>query len=266
MTRQKPLRRYLQPWEGRAYRLVLGVPLIPTKDGRAEGTLAGGAAGRYDARFTTLARSLVSYGQADAVLRLGWEFNATWYAWAVTDASQAAQYAAYFRVVVHTMRAVPGTHFRFVWNPEPGPTPFNLSLAYPGNAYVDYVGLDLYDQVWGIPPARAWASYVNEAYGLAWLASFAAAHHKPAALPEWGATYRADGHGLGDDPSFVANVASWATHEHLAFTSYFAADVSDGTHDLTDGKFPLALRIFRRVFGASTPEPLATPASGTVPR
>ena len=61
------------------------------------------------------------------------------------------------------------------------PAPEAAQNAYPGDSYVDYIGLDLYDQVWGIPlnPSLAWPRYVTETNGLAWLSSFAAAHHKP---------------------------------------------------------------------------------------
>ncbi len=46
----------------------------------------------------------------------------------------------YFRHIVTTMRSVPGAAFRFVWNPTSGPEPEAAQNAYPGDAYVDYVG------------------------------------------------------------------------------------------------------------------------------
>ena len=252
MVQARPLEPTLGPWSSSRYRLVLGVPMIPTRDGRAVGTLAAGAAGRYDAEFATLAKTLVSYGEGDAILRLGWEFNGTWYPWAVTNQVDAADFAAYFRNIVTAMRIVPGTSFRFVWNATSGPTPIAAQDAYPGDAYVDYVGLDLYDQVWGIPlnPALAWPRYVTEANGLTWLASFATAHHKPVVIPEWGLTIRSDGHGLGDDPLFVAKLASWVSSHDVAFTSYFALDASDGQHDILDGAFSRSLVVFKRAFAA----------------
>jgi hypothetical protein len=259
MVRAKALERYLAPWSTSPYRLVLGVPLIPTHNGRAVGTLAGGASGHYDAEFTRLARTLVSYRLGDAVLRLGWEFNGTWYPWAVTDHTDATNFAAYFRHVVTAMRAVPGTAFRFVWNPTSGPTPVAADAAYPGNAFVDYVGLDLYDQVWGLPldPVLAWPSYLGEANGLSWAASFAAAHHKALSIPEWGVTVRSDGHGLGDDPVFVARMAQWISAHDVAFTSYFAVDAPDGAHDILDRRFSRSRAAFESSFAAVRPAVLA---------
>jgi hypothetical protein len=263
MTTVKALHRYLAPWRGSGYQLVLGVPMIPTRDGRPEGTLAAGAAGTYDDMYAALGSTLVHYGEGDAILRLGWEFNGTWYPWAVTNATDAANFAAYFRNIVTTMRTVRGAAFRYVWNATAGPEPEAAQHAYPGDAYVDYVGLDLYDQVWGIPldPKLAWPRYLTEANGLQWLASFASAHHKPAVIPEWGVTIRSDGHGLGDDPLFVANLARWISSHHVAFTSYFDVDAPDGQHDLLDSSFSQSLAVFKRSFAADRPAPLPAPGA-----
>ena len=202
MVDVRPLRRFLSPWQSTQYRLVLGVPMLPTRNGNAGGDDGGRRRRALRRRVRHAARTLVHYGEGNAILRLGWEFNGTWYPWSVTDQTAAANFAAFFRNIVTTMRIVPGAAFRFVWNPTAGPEPEPAENAYPGDAYVDYVGLDLYDQVWGIPqdPGLAWPRYVTEPNGLRWLSSFATAHHKPAVIPEWGVTIRSDGHGLGDDP------------------------------------------------------------------
>jgi hypothetical protein len=153
------------------------------------------------------------------------------------------------------MRSVSGTSFRFVWNPTSGSTPEAVANSYPGNASVDYVGLDLYDQAWGIPlsPVVAWPTYVAEANGLEWLSSFAAAHHKAAVIPEWGLTIRSDGHGLGDDPLFVAEMAQWIAGHDVAFTSFFDLNAPDGEHGILDGHFPHALAAFKRSFATDRP-------------
>ena len=263
MVDVKPLRRFLAPWKTAKYRLVLGVPMIPTRNGHPVGTMAEGALGHYNAEFATLARTLVHYGEGNAVLRIGWEFNGTWYPWAVTDQTAAAHFAAFFRNIVTTMRIVPGATFRFVWNPTSGPEPEDAQNAYPGDAYVDYVGLDLYDQVWGIPldPGLAWPRYLTEPNGLRWLSTFAAAHHKPAVIPEWGVTIRSDGHGLGDDPFYVAKMAQWVSTHDVAFTSYFAVDAPDGDHDILDRDFSRSLAEFEGSFAATAPSLLPTPTS-----
>ena len=165
----------------------------------------------------------MSYGEGNAILRLGWEFNGTWYPWAVTEPIRRGELR---RVLPrhrdhHAPR--PGDVVPVRVEPDVGADTEAAQDAYPGDAYVDYVGLDLYDQVWGIPldPNLAWPRYVTEANGLKWLSSFAAAHHKPVVIPEWGVTIRSDGHGLGDDPLFVAKMATWISTHDVAFTSYF---------------------------------------------
>ena len=68
-----------------------------------------------------------------------------------------------------------------------------LRLAYPGDAYVDMIGMDVYDQSW-VPdyqvPAARWRSFINGDWSLAWQRSFAASHRKPVSFPEWGITVR----------------------------------------------------------------------------
>ncbi len=242
-------------WRGSGYTLILGVPIIPTDaSGNAQGTLAAGAAGQYNSYYVTLADSLVSGGAPNAVLRLGWEFTGNWYPWQVTDATDAADYAAYFRNIVTSMRSVPGQSFKFVWNPNAGSSfgsAYTPAQAYPGSAYVDYVGIDVYDEGWSTPatPQNAWANQLSQSWGLNWLAGFAAAEGKPIVFPEWGTDITSDGHGMGDDPYFIDQFANWIVQNNVAWTSYFDFDASDGSHDLLDGQFNSSLAAFRVAFG-----------------
>jgi hypothetical protein len=239
----------VKAWSHSAYRLVLGVSILP-----GVGTLAQGATGAYDGYFTTLAQNLVSDAEANAILRLGWEFNGTWFPWSVATAADAANFAAFWRQIVTTMRAVPGEQFKFLWNPNaPSPTSYTPDQAYPGDAYVDYVGTDVYDNYWGNGPFTApvaWEHQLSQQWGLDWLASFAARHDKPIAIPEWSDEFRDDGHGLGDDPSFIDHMAAWFVSSKVAFADVWCYD-SSATYrnDLLDGTFPKALAEFKLDFG-----------------
>ncbi|HUI03565.1 MAG TPA: glycosyl hydrolase [Acidimicrobiales bacterium] len=238
----------LTQWRGTGLRVVLGVPIIP--DG-AGGSLSGGASGAYNSYFVTLAQNLVSAGFSNAILRLGWEFNGNWYNWSVANPTDAANFAAFWRNIVTAMRSVPGQAFQFLWNPNgSGPTSYTPDQAYPGDAYVDYVGTDMYDNCWCSPqtPQNAWAAQLTQAWGLNWLASFAAAHGKAIAFPEWSVDYRSDGHGLGDDPYFINAFASWITANNVAFTDMFAYDASDQQNNILDGRFSNALAAFKADF------------------
>jgi len=242
-------------WRGHGYTLILGVPIIPTDaNGNPQGTLAAGAAGQYNSSFVTLANALVSGGAPDTVLRLGWEFNGNWYPWQVTDATDAANFAAYFRNIVNSMRSVPGQAFKFVWNPDAGGSfdgAYTPAQAYPGSAYVDYVGIDVYDEGWSTPqtPQNAWANQLTQSWGLQWLAGFSASVGRPMVFPEWGVDITSDGHGMGDDPYFINQFASWMAQNNVAWTSYFNYDAPDGSHNLLDGQFSASLATFRAAFG-----------------
>jgi Glycosyl hydrolase family 26 len=235
-------------WSPTHYHLVLGVPILP-----GVGTLAQGATGAYDQYFTVLAQNLVSEKEGTAILRLGWEFNGNWFPWSVANATDAANFVSYWRHIVSTMRAVPGARFAFLWNPNASsPTSYAPAQAYPGNAYVDYVGTDVYDNFWGKPftPAVAWAHQLTHRWGLDWLAAFAVEHDKPVAIPEWSDEFRPDGHGLGDDPSFIDNMADWFVTNKVAFASIWAYDTSPiYRNNLLDGTFPRASKRFEADFG-----------------
>ena len=148
------------------------------------------------------------------------------------------------------MRSVAGEHFRFVWNPDAGAftqSGYSVAAAYPGNAYVDVIGLDAYDQTWATPqtPTNAW-SQTDAPRPLTAAQQFASAHGKPLAFPEWGVAIRSDGHGLGDDPYFINQMAAWMENpaNDVTYETYFD-DNSGGVNSLiTGGSFPNSLAAF----------------------
>jgi beta-mannanase len=238
----------IKAWSSSPYRLAIGVPILPSV-----GTLAQGATGAYNQYFTILGENLVAYHEADAILRLGWEFNGNWFTWSVGTSTDAANFVGFWRQIVTTMRAVPGEKFKFMWNPNgPSPTTYTPQQAYPGNAYVDYIGTDVYDNFWGTPftPSVSWAHQLSQQWGLDWLATFAAEQNKPIAIPEWSDEYRTDGHGLGDDPLFIDNMADWFVVNDVAFANVWTYDSSSTyRNNLLDGTFPKALAEFKADFG-----------------
>jgi Glycosyl hydrolase family 26 len=242
-------------WAKSGYTLSLGVPIIPTdSSGAPVGSLATGATGAYNSYFVSLAQTLVANGESNAFLRLGWEFDGGWFAWSATNPFAEVSYAAYFDQIVTAMRAVPGAAFRFVWNPDVAAfndAPYNVDLAYPGNAFVNVIGLDAYDQSWVSPqtPANAWNQTLLPSLNLAH--AYAAGKGEPLAFPEWGLATRADGHGLGDDPLYITNMVSWMHNpaNNVAYESYFNFDVPGQVDAITDGTFPNALAAFDTALG-----------------
>ncbi|HEX6678609.1 MAG TPA: glycosyl hydrolase [Actinomycetes bacterium] len=258
----------LRRWSQAGGTLVLTVPLLPARGDRGGGgaSLRACSTGAYDAHWSRLARNLVEHRLGGSVLRLGHEFNGGWYAWRAAGAE--GDFAGCFRQVVRTMRAVPGSGFEFVWNPALGRLRADPPRAYPGDAYVDTVGVDVYDQSWAagtypIPAdasadevrerrQRAWAEMLHGELGLEFWSGFARAHGKPLAIPEWGLTRRSDGHGGGDNPYFVEQVDRFVRDpaNRVAWFIYFEYDARDGEHQLTAGHFDSAASSFRTHFGA----------------
>ncbi len=245
----------LQPWEGTGYTLSLGVPMIPdSSSGSAVGTLAEGATGAYNSYFVSLAQTLVADGASHAYLRIGWEFDGSWFPWSATTSGAEANYATYFQQIVTAMRSVPGEAFRFEWNPDAvafTESGYSVQAAYPGSAYVDVIGLDAYDQTWVTPqtPANAWSETLSPALTAA--RQFASSVGKPLALPEWGVIIRSDGHGLGDDPYYINHMVSWmeTASDNVAYEAYFDYDAGGLNSQITGGSFPNSLAVFMSDLG-----------------
>jgi hypothetical protein len=252
----------LGQWRGTGYQMVLGVPMLDTP---SSDSLAGGATGAYNSYFAILAQNLVAGGQGNAILRIGQEFTGSWNAWKVTDATDAANYAEYYRQIVTTMRSVAGQDFKFIWegaDPQDGSYAgaYTALQSYPGNAYVDYIGTDTYDQSWAGACGLAFNNTTTATQsecswnsttlpGLNRVADFAFISGKPVVFPEWGLAIRGDGHGMGDDPTFISDMAGWMSSHAVAFDDYFDFDVTGQVDAITDGNFPASLAAYRGAWG-----------------
>lgn len=239
-------------------------------------SLSNGATGAYNGYFQTLAQNLVRNGLANnTIIRLGWEFNGTWYTWRADTDVKALYYAAYWQQIVTTMRAVPGAaNLKFCWNGAIGWTSYPMADAYPGDSYVDYIGVDVYDQSWAANtypyPANATAAQIQtcqqnawadinssgSTHGIAWWNTFAVSHGKPLAAPEWGLCVRSDGHGGLDNPYFVQQMYNFIQDpaNNVPFHVYFDVQAGDGHHQVTPQngfvtEFPNGAALLRRLFG-----------------
>ncbi len=275
----QPAYDYLQDNPNATY--VLTVGLLPGYGGATSGgtSLATGATGAYNTYFAALAQNLVTYGIANrTVIRLGHEFNiGPYFPWQVASDADALNYAAYWKQVVTAMHAVTGASgIKFCWNPAAATwSSYNIADAYPGSAYVDYIGADLYDSCYasntypwptGSTPAQilqrqenAWAnnSGTNN-FGLAWFTSLAATTSKPLCFPEWGTWgLGGDGRGGGDDPYYIQQMYNYIQNpaNNVAWSIYFDVPASDGNHQLSSSAsegptaFPNSAALFFQLFG-----------------
>jgi hypothetical protein len=254
-------------WKGKGYTMIWGVNMLPdTYSPNADAAEAGGscfgltqgARGDFDHYFRTVAANIVRAGFPVSVIRFGWEFNGNWFPWAAQGCASA--YVKYFDNIVTTMRDVPGTRFTFEWNPTRGDLGVGtLAQYYPGNNYVDDVGLDVYDlEQQHYPGAKAeFAHMSTQSDGLNWLAAFAKSHDKAIVLPEWGlgwGTCSASGQPIsasgqqvcgGDDGPWVKLMATWIATHHVLEATYW----DWGTSAVRRGHNALTVKALSTRFG-----------------
>jgi beta-mannanase len=162
-----------------------------------------------------------------------------------TNETQWREWAEYFAQIVRTMRSVKGAHFLFDWNVNAGTwATVPLGDYYPGNASVDIIGLDLFDQS-GYPlpsvgsPDR-WTALASEPMGLTEVYAFAARHHKPLSFPEWGTVST-----QGDDGNYVAQMGEFIAKHDVAYQSWFNAG-DHGVYQLNQTDAPQSISAYKR--------------------
>ena len=232
------------------HQIILTMNVVPNSVASNPEWAAKCAAGGYDIYATQLARNLVDSGFGYAVIRLGSEMNGTWNTGSLgTTVAQWHQWAECFAQEVQAMRGARGSHFLFDWNISANYREIPLADFYPGNAYVDIIGIDIYDE--GdpdrpIPPVgnRArWADIAAEPEGIDVVEAFAAAHGKPLSFPEW-ATFVTQ----SNDANYVAGMGAFIATHDVAFQSWF--DVGDdGVAQLSRSQAPISLAAYKKAFG-----------------
>ena len=119
---------------------------------------------------------------------------------------------------------------------------------------VDVIGMDVYAEEWNdvnADPVQRFRSYVEQPFGLKWHRDFARERGKPISYPEWGVGDKPGGHGVGDDPVFIAGMADWFEEAKPLYQSYWDVRASDYNARMSDFQFPAAAEMFQRRFGAA---------------
>ncbi|MFG3072475.1 glycoside hydrolase family 26 protein [Streptomyces sp. NPDC048225] len=224
--------------------LVLNVPMMERNeehvgDREVRRLLRQGAAGRFDRHFRALAERLVALKVPDTVLVLGWEMNGTTYTHRCGPDPEA--WKAYWNRIVTTMRAVPGQKFRFDFAPSRGRDAVPWTQCYPGDATVDIVGMDSYDQ----PRGTTFDEQVKEPYGLQAHVDFAKAHGKPVSYPEWGLFRN------GDNAAYMRRMLVWMD-EHKPVYNTVTDYCPHGVWQCDDN--PRSTAVYRSVLFGRTDE------------
>jgi beta-mannanase len=132
--------------------------------------------GRSDAYIESWANGLAAYGRP-VLLRFAHEMHGQSYPWAVgVNGNTDAEYVAAWRYVHGFFERAGATNVQWVWNPNTlwgGTSPAADHLQrwqrlYPGDAYVDWTGLDIYNTGpaldWGAPYWRSLETALSEPY------------------------------------------------------------------------------------------------------
>lgn len=201
---------------------VAAQPFWPEGSG---GSFAACSSGSYDTHWRAYGSALIAEGKPATLTSLAWEFNGDWFEWSV-GADPAGYAACYRRVVSQVHVTDPSARFAWVMNAHSGdPTP-----AYPGDGWVDLIGIDTYDQ-WPASTSQAvWDAQITAPAGLQWAYDLAVTHGKGFIIQEWGLLGPADANHGGDNVLFVTNMLAWIHAHPGVWESYFDVPGSSGQH------------------------------------
>ncbi|TAK35514.1 MAG: hypothetical protein EPO21_05755 [Chloroflexota bacterium] len=186
-------------------------------------------AGVHDSYIGGWATALRDYGRP-VWLRPMWEDNGRWYWWSSgTLSTTKDKYKAAFQRVVTIFRQAGASNVQFVWSPNVRSYSVGVPLpSYPGDAYVDIVGLD------GYPDGDFYSTFKVDYDELSTLG-------KPLIISETGIN-------TSSDSARAAYVRNLLTYELPIRFPNFQALVwfsEPGWGNLLDPAYPLTLQAFR---------------------
>ena len=150
--------------------------------------------GKWDSYIKARGAEFAAVG-SPLMVRFGHEFNGNWYPWGTANNNNDPTVFVKAYQHVHDLVVAAGaTNVQWIWafnnGSSPGEPWNDPSLAYPGSAYVDWVGIDGYN--WGFgpswdPTADHWSSF-NTVVSSAYQAARTIAPNKPIMVSEYAST------------------------------------------------------------------------------
>lgn len=224
------------------------------------------ASGQLDSYIQTIATEVRNYGKTIQIRPMH-EMNGNWYPWAIGDSTvnTNASYIQAWQRIVNIFRQVGATNAKFVWSINAGNVGSGSSFtgAYPGDGYVDYVGVDGYN--WGT--TQSWGSTwqpFDQIFSSPYQA-LTQLTRKPVLITEWAST------------EIGGNKAAWITDafQQLASPKYAQVVGADwfNMNKETDWRInssAAALAAYSAALGGGTsptptPVPPQTPTPGMTP-
>jgi hypothetical protein len=204
VTQPTNLLQTFATWPGR---LIIAVPPYPENVGASNATCATGA---YDSYWQNFGRMLNAYGRQDSIIRIGWEGNGDWYQWSATNPTD---YINCWRHVADAINATSEPDPTLCWglnaHYSQNPPSHNAMDMYPGDAWVDAVGLDAYDAYPPSPTKAAFDAQANAVGGLNYWYNFAQSRNKLFGVGEWGVASGDGSAGGGDSANYVQWMYDW---------------------------------------------------------
>lgn len=110
-----------------------------------DGTLGQVVNGSLDSWLATQAATMNAWGHT-VVVRLAHEFNGSWHTTWGTFHETASSFIAGWQYMVNYFASAGVTNIKWAWNPNVwgGASEMDPTTYYPGDAYVDIIGLDGY--------------------------------------------------------------------------------------------------------------------------
>lgn len=207
-------------------RLALSWPMLPTE---IPHKFAECARGDYDQFVIDAATALKGHGFVDPIIRLGFEANGK-FTWSLNKyPDRVEQYKACFQRQATLFRSVlPAVKIEWT-NRRDGVIPYSIERAYPGDAYVDIIGMMIYDRWPAHPNQKAWdAAYkMRDAYGgpkgLGTYLDYARKLKKPLAISEWAVSSQHGDAKSVDNPFFIEKMFEFfkTNAADVAYDAYF---------------------------------------------
>jgi Glycosyl hydrolase family 26/Bacterial Ig domain len=133
---------------------------IPSSKSEPDFQLSDVIAGRYDAYIREFATKAKTWGHP-FMLRFNWEMNGKWFPWHEgVNGNQPGEFVAAWRHVHDIFTSVGASNVTWVWCPNveySGGT--SLASLYPGDAYVDWTGMDGYNRGTNPVSPEGWRSF-----------------------------------------------------------------------------------------------------------
>ncbi len=184
--------------------------------------------GNWDSYIRARAAEFASVG-APIMVRWAHEFNGNWYPWGIANNnSNPALYVSAYRRVHDLVVAAGATNVQWIWCFNNDSTPnssFNdPAQSYPGDAYVDWVGVDGYN--WGLAPSwdpagNYWRSF-DSMFSSAYSRARGIAPRRPVMVGEYASTE--DGGNKAQWVNDMSSVLNSGRYPDLKSVVYFDQD------------------------------------------